>query len=453
MKKILLMTAIAAMGLGGCDKRPEPLKIDNALTAEEIAAGRLTPEVMWKMSRAGSSSLSPDGKTLLYAQTDYNMAENRGVTTIRVEDMDSKTVTCLTDFTSNSLSPKWSADGRHIYFLSDRGGSMQVWRMNASGGDATQITGSGDGEGFPTMTIQIAHVNPTTDDDQYNKLATLFAEKVTAATDGAVTFEICGNSELGGEADVLTGFDLGTHQMGIITNGSYGNLYGPSLVVELPFIFKDNETAWNFLDGDIMKEVTDGLYDTLGYKVLAWGEGGFRNILSQKPIRTPADLKGMKIRVPGMEMFMATFQTIGAAPSALDFNETFTAVQQHLMDGLELPIASAYTGSYYEICDYYDMTGHFYNAISLSCSKSFWESLSPELQEIFLTAAKEAGAEQRTWLQTAAADMLSKMEDGGCTIIDDVDVAAFQEACAPVYEAYRDKIGSDLLDRAVAAVQ
>ena len=453
MKKILLMTAIAAMGLGGCDKRPEPLKIDNALTAEEIAAGRLTPEVMWKMSRAGGSSLSPDGRTLLYQQTDYNMAENRGVTTIRVEDMDSKTVTCLTDFTSNSLSPKWSADGRHIYFLSDRSGSMQVWRMNASGGDATQITGSGDGEGFPTMTIQIAHVNPTTDDDQYNKLATLFAEKVTAATDGAVTFEICGNSELGGEADVLTGFDLGTHQMGIITNGSYGNLYGPSLVVELPFIFKDNETAWNFLDGDIMKEVTDGLYDTLGYKVLAWGEGGFRNILSQKPIRTPADLKGMKIRVPGMEMFMATFQTIGAAPSALDFNETFTAVQQHLMDGLELPIASAYTGSYYEICDYYDMTGHFYNAISLSCSKSFWESLSPELQEIFLTAAKEAGAEQRTWLQTAAADMLSKMEDGGCTIIDDVDVAAFQEACAPVYEAYRDKIGSDLLDRAVAAVQ
>ena len=194
---------------------------------------------------------------------------------------------------------------------------MLLGVLTACGDKADTNNGSGDGEGFPTMTIQIAHVNPTTDDDQYNKLATLFAEKVTAATDGAVTFEICGNSELGGEADVLTGFDLGTHQMGIITNGSYGNLYGPSLVVELPFIFKDNETAWNFLDGDIMKEVTDGLYDTLGYKVLAWGEGGFRNILSQKPIRTPADLKGMKIRVPGMEMFMTTFQTIGAGPSPL----------------------------------------------------------------------------------------------------------------------------------------
>ena len=149
MKKILLMTAIAAMGLGGCDKRPEPLKIDNALTAEEIAAGRLTPEVMWKMSRAGASSLSPDGRTLLYQQTDYNMAENRGVTTIRVEDMDSKAVTCLTDFTSNSLSPKWSADGKKIYFLSDRSGKMQVWEMNASGGDVRQLSDlDKDVEGF-----------------------------------------------------------------------------------------------------------------------------------------------------------------------------------------------------------------------------------------------------------------------------------------------------------------
>ena len=151
MKKLILMMAIAAAGAGGCEKRPEPLKIDNALTAEEIAAGRLTPEVMWKMSRAGGSSLSPDGKRLLYQQTDYNMAENRGVTTIRVEEMDSKAVTCLTDFTSNNLSPQWSADGQHIYFLSDRGGSMQVWRMNASGGDATQITGDGDGEGVPDV--------------------------------------------------------------------------------------------------------------------------------------------------------------------------------------------------------------------------------------------------------------------------------------------------------------
>lgn len=142
--------AIAAVGLGACDRqRPEPLKIDNALTAEEIAAGRLTPEVMWKMSRAGSSSLSPDGTTLLYQQTDYNMAENRGVTTLWVEALDSKAVTRLTDLTSNSLAPRWSADGKRIYFLSDRSGSMQVWEMNPTGGDVRQLSDlKGGVEGF-----------------------------------------------------------------------------------------------------------------------------------------------------------------------------------------------------------------------------------------------------------------------------------------------------------------
>ncbi len=148
MKKFLLLMAIAAAAAGCSERRPAPLKIDNALTAEEIAAGRLTPEVLWKMSRAGGSSVAPDGRTLLYQQTDYSMAENRGVTTLWTQDLETKAVTRLTDASSNNLAPQWSADGSAIYFLSDRGGSMQVWRMNPAGGDAVQITG---GEGIPDV--------------------------------------------------------------------------------------------------------------------------------------------------------------------------------------------------------------------------------------------------------------------------------------------------------------
>ena len=141
MKKIIWMMAIAAVGLGACDRqRPEPLKIDNTLTPEEIAAGRFTPEVMWKMSRAGGAVLSPDGERLVYQQTDYNLAENRGVTTLWVEELATKAVTRLTDCTSNSLAPRWSADGQHIYFLSDRSGSMQVWEMAPAGGNVRQLS-------------------------------------------------------------------------------------------------------------------------------------------------------------------------------------------------------------------------------------------------------------------------------------------------------------------------
>ena len=149
MKKIILIMAIAAVGLGACEKRPQPLTIDNALTDAEIAAGVLTPEVMWKMSRAGGATLSPDGRTLLYQQTDYSMAENRGVTTLHTEALDTKQVADLTDGSSNNLAARWSADGKTIYFLSDRSGSMQVWAMDASGGNVRQLSDfDRDVEGF-----------------------------------------------------------------------------------------------------------------------------------------------------------------------------------------------------------------------------------------------------------------------------------------------------------------
>lgn len=149
MKKILLMIALTALGIAGCEKRPQPLAIDNALTAEEIAAARLTSEVLWKMTRAGSSSLSPDGKWLLYTATDYSMAENRGVTTLWVEELATKATKALTDTSSNAAAPAWSADGSQIYFLSDRSGSMQVWAMPAQGGSAKQLTAfDKDVEGF-----------------------------------------------------------------------------------------------------------------------------------------------------------------------------------------------------------------------------------------------------------------------------------------------------------------
>ncbi len=151
MKKFLLLMAIAAVGLGSCDRRPAPLMTDNALTADEIAAGRLTPEVMWKMRRAGSSSLSPDGKRLLYAVTDYDMTENRGATSLWIEELATGACHALTDLTSDNHSPQWSADGKKIYFLSDRSGSTQVWKTNADGSQPVQVTGNRNGEGIPEV--------------------------------------------------------------------------------------------------------------------------------------------------------------------------------------------------------------------------------------------------------------------------------------------------------------
>ena len=134
--------AIAALALGACapKEQPKALDIDNKMTAEEIAAARFTPDVLWKMGRLGGAALSPDGTTALYTITRYNMAENRGLTQIFVRDMASGEEKTLTDNTSNNSDAQWSADGKKIFFTSSRSGSMQVWQMSADGSNAKQIT-------------------------------------------------------------------------------------------------------------------------------------------------------------------------------------------------------------------------------------------------------------------------------------------------------------------------
>ena len=133
--------AIAAMALASCTiQEPTTLDIDNTLTPEEIAQARLTPPVMWKMGRLGAASLSPDGATALYAVTRYNMEQNKGLTQIYVRDMASGEEVALTDNSSSNSDPQWSADGKAIYFTSNRSGSTQLWKMNPDGSATKQIT-------------------------------------------------------------------------------------------------------------------------------------------------------------------------------------------------------------------------------------------------------------------------------------------------------------------------
>ena len=153
MKKVLfIMTFAALLGMGGCaesgGEKPAPLTIDNALTAEEKAEGKFTPEIMWKMGRIGAQTLSPNGEKLLYTLTQYNLAENRGITFLWLRDMASGEEVRLTDNTSTNTAPQW-LDDNTIAFMSNRTGAMQAWAMDAEGMNLRQLTDIDGGiEGF-----------------------------------------------------------------------------------------------------------------------------------------------------------------------------------------------------------------------------------------------------------------------------------------------------------------
>ena len=173
---LLMAAAVTASCSGdGGRKGSEPLVIDNSLTEEEIAAGILTPEVLWKMGRLGESTLSPDGKTVLYSVTWYNMTENRGVTNLFTVPSAGGEATQLTDNGGSDFAPAWSADGKTIYFLSDRSGDNQLWAMNADGSKMRQLSHIEGGlEGFgvaPTgdrfFYVQSVHAADTQGKDIY----------------------------------------------------------------------------------------------------------------------------------------------------------------------------------------------------------------------------------------------------------------------------------------------
>ena len=148
MKKSFLIMATLALGLTSCSEPAKPLTIDNALTEAEVAAARLTPEVMWKMRRIGSAEVSADGTTVLYTVTDYSMAENRGVSRVYTLSTATGETVELTDTSSNNNSAGWGGDGR-VWFLSNRSGALQVWAMDSDGQNPVQITDvEGGVEGF-----------------------------------------------------------------------------------------------------------------------------------------------------------------------------------------------------------------------------------------------------------------------------------------------------------------
>ena len=173
------MTFATMLTMGGCVKEggdaPKPLQIDNALTAEEKAEGKFTPEIMWKMSRIGAQTLSPDGSQLLYTVTQYNLAENRGVTFLWLRDMTTGVERALTDNTSTNTAPQW-LDNQTIAFMSNRSGAMQAWSMGVDGSNLTQVTDIEGGiEGFGiagdhAFYVQRVKVAPLKGSDKYGDM-------------------------------------------------------------------------------------------------------------------------------------------------------------------------------------------------------------------------------------------------------------------------------------------
>lgn len=334
--------------------------------------------------------------------------------------------------------------------------------LSACGGQTQQPAAIGDSQPAPSSStpssspaptvIKFGYVTARADQDPYTIGSEGFKRLVEEKTGGKVKIELFPAGQLGGERDMIEGLQVGTLDGGLLTNAYLAGFETKLQVFDLPFLFKDAAQAHAVMDGPVGQELLDAL-SARGIKALAFAEGGFRHMINNvRPIRTPADAKGIKFRSMESPMYIGMFRAIGANPSPIAWPETFTAVQQKAVDGLEIPIPVIHQNKYYEVTKYLSLTGHTYSPLVFCISGKKWSALPADVQRAMADAARQAAAEQRKKNAENLQAILNDLKAKGMQV-NEVDNAAFKKAVEPLYGEFQDKIGKDIVTKILAAVK
>lgn len=292
------------------------------------------------------------------------------------------------------------------------------------------------------VTLRLAHV--VNEQDGFHIAAVKFQELVAERTEGAVSIELYPNASLGDERTLLEGMQIGTVDMGVITNGPVANFVEEMAVFELPFLFPSPQAAYEVLDGPIGQELLDKLSE-VNLKGLAYAERGFRNLTnSERPVNTPEDMAGLRIRVMENPVYVDTFRALGANAIPMAWTEALTAMQQSTIDGQENPANVIHSFKLYETQDYMTLSRHTYAPAIFVMGMPAWKKLPEAAQDVIAQAAQEAAEHERKMNAEMESKQLDELREAGMQINDTPDIAAFQAAVAPVYEKYGEKFGNYL---------
>jgi len=293
------------------------------------------------------------------------------------------------------------------------------------------------------LEIKFAHV--VNEKDAFHVAAEKFKELVEKRSQGALTVTIFPNAKLGDERTLLERMKMGIVDAGIITNGPIINFVPSFGVIDLPFLFRDPKHAYKVLDGSIGQKLMADL-ESQGWKGLAFGERGFRNLTnSKRPVKVPDDIKGLKIRVMQNPVYVDSFKALGANAVPMAWTEVLTALQQGTVDGQENPLNVIMAFKLYESQKHLSITRHAYAPAPIIMSMGTWKKLTPAQQGIVKKAAQEAAEHERDWDNRMEADWLKELKAKGM-IVATPDLNPFQKAVQPVYEQYTAKYGKALID-------
>lgn len=282
-------------------------------------------------------------------------------------------------------------------------------------------------------TINIATVtNPAF---VHTKAAEWFKEEVEKALPGKYTVVVHHSAALGSETQVLQQIQLGTTQMSVCTTGPIESFVPEIKALEMPFLFPSYEAADKVLDGAVGDELGKR-FEKTGFVKLHFLDNGFRNVTnSKRPVKTPEDLKALKIRTMEAPTHLAIWRAIGSNPTPMAW-PIFTQLQQGVIDGQENPIAVIHAAKLVEAGQkYLTLTRHVYSALVFVGNKAFMDGLPAAERKIVMDAARSASLKGRAFIRDNEAKQLAELKSAGMQVEEQPDFAAFRKVTGPVIEA------------------
>lgn len=312
------------------------------------------------------------------------------------------------------------------------GGDSEPDEANSDNGDTADTADT------TVYKLQAAHSLP--EDHPYELAFLKMAEIVEERTDGRVIIETFPASQIGAEREITEGLSLGTVDLVVSSTAPVTNFVSELGVLDLPFLFNDRDAAVKVLESEIGDELLTALNDQ-GIIGLSWGENGFRHITNGiRPVETPDDLIGLKLRTQENAIHLAAFEALGAQPTPMAWTEALTALQQGVVDGQENPAIVADQFNLFEAKQkYMTLTGHVYSVAIFMMSQATYDKLPKELADIVVEEGQKIGTYERDLIIEMEKESLQNLRDQGMEIIENVDVEPFRNAISTVFDSYENQ--------------
>ncbi|UUD62740.1 TRAP transporter substrate-binding protein [Pseudomonas seleniipraecipitans] len=277
------------------------------------------------------------------------------------------------------------------------------------------------------ITLQFGH--PANEKNIWHQAAEHFKTQVEKDSGGRIKVQLYPSEQLGNEMDIINSIQLGTADM-TLAGESLQNWAPKAAMLAVPYAFRDSEHLRKAVEGKVGEEIKAQITERTNLVPIAWFERGSRQLTTNRPITTPEELKGLRLRVPNVPLFVDTWQTMGARPTPMALGEVFTALQQNVIEGQENPLSLIESSSLYEVQKYVNRTDHVRSWIYVVIGKKQLDGMPDDLRAVVLNAASEMQTFESGLFEKDQQRLEASLKERGMEFID-VDAEAFANKARP----------------------